>query len=132
MKRIIVNGTFDIVHRGHIEMLNYARSLGDYLVVCIDTDARVKELKGQDRPINNQYDRKFLLENLKCVDQVQLFDSEQALIDILKEYNPHIMVKGSDYQGRRIVGEDLCPTIEFFNLLDDYSTTKTIQRITNR
>ena len=132
MKRIVVNGTFDIVHRGHIEMLNYARSLGDYLVVCIDTDARVKELKGQDRPINNQYDRKFLLENLKCVDQVQLFDSEQALIDILKEYNPHIMVKGSDYQGRRIVGEDLCPTIEFFNLLDDYSTTKTIQRITNR
>ena len=132
MKRIIVNGTFDIVHRGHIEMLNYARSLGDYLVVCIDTDARVQELKGLDRPINNQYDRKFLLENLKCVDQVWLFDSEDALRDLLKEYKPHVMVKGSDYQGRPIVGQDLCPKIEFFNLLDDYSTTKTIQRITNR
>lgn len=132
MKRIIVNGTFDIVHRGHIEMLNYARSLGDYLVVCIDTDARVQELKGLDRPINNQYDRKFLLENLKCVDQVWLFDSEDALRDLLKEYKPHVMVKGSDYQDRPIVGQELCPKIEFFNLLDDYSTTKTIQRITNR
>ena len=74
MIKIIVNGTFDIVHRGHIELLNHAKSLGDWLLVCIDTDRRVKELKGEQRPINNQYDRQFMLQNLEAVDAVRFFD----------------------------------------------------------
>lgn len=69
-RRVIVNGTFDILHRGHIEMLNYAKSQGTYLLVAIDSDKLVKELKGETRPVNNQEDRKFALDNLRCVDAV--------------------------------------------------------------
>ena len=84
--RVMVNGTFDIVHRGHIEMLNYAKGLGDFLLVAIDTDRRVKELKGEQRPINNQYDRMFMLDNLRAVDSVRFFDNQAELIDIMKEF----------------------------------------------
>jgi D-beta-D-heptose 7-phosphate kinase/D-beta-D-heptose 1-phosphate adenosyltransferase len=130
--RIVVNGTFDILHRGHIEMLEYARSLGDHLLVCIDTDSRVKELKGPDRPINNQSDRAFMLNALKCVDAVWYFADEAELEYILETYQPDIMVKGSDYEHRRIVGEHLCKEIKFYELVPEYSTTKLIQRITDR
>jgi D-beta-D-heptose 7-phosphate kinase/D-beta-D-heptose 1-phosphate adenosyltransferase len=129
--KIIVNGTFDILHRGHIEMLQYAGNLGS-LLVCIDTDRRVQDLKGPDRPINNQEDRKFMLESLQCVDWVKTFDSEQELIDIIKEYNPDIMVKGSDYRDKPIVGSNLIKEIKFYDRVEPYSTTSIIQSITNR
>jgi D-beta-D-heptose 7-phosphate kinase/D-beta-D-heptose 1-phosphate adenosyltransferase len=128
---IVVNGTFDILHRGHIEMLEYAKSLGDNLLVCIDTDNRVKELKGPTRPINNQQDRAFMLQSLKCVDMVKFFDSAEELIEILEMYKPDIMVKGSDYKGKPIVGETLCKDIKFYDRTE-HSTTDTIQRIINR
>lgn len=131
-RRIIVNGTFDILHRGHIEMLNYARSLGDYLLVCIDSDKRVKELKGESRPINRQEDRKFHLDNLKSVDAVWLFDTAEELEHICKLYKPHVMVKGSDYQGKTIVGSQHCDTIVFYDLVRGYSTSKIIEDINNR
>ena len=129
--KIIVNGTFDILHRGHIEMLNYAKSLGDSLLVAIDTDRRVNELKGPSRPINNQWDRFFILENLKSVDLVCLFDTEEELINIIKSYNPDIMVKGSDYRNKSVVGEEYLPKIEYYDRTE-HSTTKTIQDIANR
>jgi rfaE bifunctional protein nucleotidyltransferase chain/domain len=88
MTTVIVNGTFDILHPGHVAMLNTARSLGSYLIVCIDTDRRVRELKGDSRPINNQTDRKVLLQNLKSVDIVEFFDNEEELIKLIKLYNP--------------------------------------------
>lgn len=132
MSVIVVNGTFDILHVGHIMLLNTARSMGDYLLVCIDTDRRVKELKGDLRPINNQTDRRSMLSNIKAVDQVEFFDSDEDLINILKAYNPDIMVKGSDYRGKDIVGAKYCKRIEFFERLNEYSTTKTIQDIINR
>jgi rfaE bifunctional protein nucleotidyltransferase chain/domain len=130
--KIVVNGTFDILHRGHIEMLEYARSLGDHLLVCIDTDTRVKQLKGNDRPINNQYDRAFMLDALKCVDAVWHFADEAELEFILETYQPDIMVKGSDYEYKPIVGEHLCKEIKFYEIVPGYSTTNLIQRITNR
>lgn len=132
IKRIIVNGTFDIVHRGHIEMLNYAKSLGDYLLVCIDSDRQVRELKGTTRPINSQIDRKFYLENLKCVDQVKIFDTQEELEDICKEFEPHVMVKGSDYRGKKITGGQYCEEIKYFDLIQNYSTSKIIENINNR
>jgi len=128
---IVVNGTFDILHRGHIEMLEYAKSLGDQLLVCIDTDRRVTELKGPTRPINNQQDRAFILQSLKCVDIVEFFDSTEELINIIEMYRPDIMVKGSDYIGNPIVGESLCKEIKFYDRTE-HSTTKIIQRIINR
>jgi D-beta-D-heptose 7-phosphate kinase/D-beta-D-heptose 1-phosphate adenosyltransferase len=130
--RIVVNGTFDILHRGHIEMLEYAKSLGNHLLVCIDTDTRVKELKGPERPINNQTDRAFMLNALKCVDTVWTFTDEAELEYILETYRPDIMVKGSDYEHKPIVGEHLCKEIKFYDLVNNYSTTKIIQRITDR
>lgn len=132
MTKVIVNGTFDILHRGHLELLDYAKSCGGYLLVAIDTDSRVSELKGTSRPINSQYDRKFHLEMLKPVDQVVLFDSEEELIKIIQDYKPHIMVKGSDYKGRSIVGATYVPEIIYYERIGAYSTTKTIQDIINR
>lgn len=132
MNKIVVNGTFDIIHRGHIELLNYAKSLGGYLLVCIDTDKRVEELKGRRRPINNQNDRKFLLENLKSVDEVRFFNSREDLIEILKAYEPDIMVKGSDWQGKSITAGQYCKKVVFYDRVGSYSTSNTIQDIITR
>ena len=116
MKKIIVNGTFDILHTGHLALLNYAKTLGDLLVVAIDSDQRVSALKGKDRPVNTQQERKLLLENLKAVDQVEIFNDDQELIDIVAQCS--IMVKGSDYRGKPIVGSDSGVKIVFFERLD--------------
>lgn len=130
MRKVFVNGTFDIIHLGHLALFNYAKSLGDFLLVAIDSDKRVKQLKGNDRPINNQIERKTLLENLKAIDEVQIFDTDQELIDIIATCDA--MVKGSDYIGKPIVGEHVCKQIIFFDRINGYSTTKKIQSITNR
>ena len=132
MIKVIVNGTFDILHRGHIELLEYAKSLGGMLLVCIDSDRRVSELKGPTRPINNQYDRTYMITALKCIDLVWVFDSEKELIDQIKLFKPDIMVKGDDYKGKPIVGEDLINEIKFYDRDSIYSTTNIIQRITDR
>jgi D-beta-D-heptose 7-phosphate kinase/D-beta-D-heptose 1-phosphate adenosyltransferase len=110
--------------------LNYARSLGDYLIVAIDSDRRVKELKGADRPVNTQAERQELLSNLRSVNEVRIFDSDQELVNIIAECA--VMVKGSDYQNRYIVGSEVCPNIVFFERIDGFSTTEKIQHIANR
>jgi len=131
--RVMVNGTFDILHRGHIELLNYAKSLGDQLLVAIDTDRRVKKLKGLDRPVNNQEDRKLFLHNLKAVDTVMLFDNEEDLINIIKEYKPDVYVKGSDWKhDKGSIAEQYCEQVIYYDRVGDYSTTKTIQDIIDR
>lgn len=132
MKKIFVNGTFDIIHRGHIEMLNYAKSLGDHLTVAIDDDCRVKRLKGYDRPINKVLDRMFHLKNLKAVDDVVFFDTDLDLEECIIWSGAKIMVKGSDYKDKPIVGSNLVDEIIFYDIVDGYSTTKTIQNIINR
>lgn len=132
MTTVFVNGTFDILHPGHIALLNTARSYGDYLVVAIDSDRRVRELKGIDRPVNDQTVRSIILKNLKAVDIVEIFDTDEQLMDIMQMYNPDVMIKGSDWQGKPIVGGHLIKRIEYFDRIDDYSTTKTIQSITAR
>jgi len=130
MKQVIVNGTFDIVHSGHLALLNYARSLGDYLIVAIDSDRRVKELKGADRPVNTQAERQELLSNLRSVNEVRIFNSDQELVNIIADCA--VMVKGSDYRDRPIVGSEVCPSIVFFERIDGFSTTEKIQHIANR
>jgi D-beta-D-heptose 7-phosphate kinase/D-beta-D-heptose 1-phosphate adenosyltransferase len=132
MKTVVVNGTFDILHSGHIRLLNVARNMGDHLLVCIDSDRRVSALKGTARPINTQSDREELLLNIKAVDQVEVFDTDEELIAILKKYNPDIMVKGSDWKDKPIVGSQYVKHIEYFERLEEYATTKTIQNIINR
>jgi D-beta-D-heptose 7-phosphate kinase/D-beta-D-heptose 1-phosphate adenosyltransferase len=131
IKKVIVNGTFDLLHVGHVALLEYARSCGDQLLVCIDSDSRVKQLKGASRPINTQADRIKMLGALRCVDMVQVFDTEEQLIEQIKLYQPDVMVKGSDYNGKSIVGESLCKQVIYYDRTE-HSTTKTIQDIIDR
>lgn len=132
MTTVFINGTFDILHPGHIALLNTARSHGDYLVVAIDSDRRVQELKGISRPVNNQNTRRIMLSNLKAVDLVEIFDTDEELMNIIKTYSPSIMFKGSDWKDQTIIGGHLVNHIEYFDRIDDYSTTNTIQHIINR
>jgi rfaE bifunctional protein nucleotidyltransferase chain/domain len=133
MTTVMVNGTFDVLHPGHIALLNTARSYGDWLVVAIDTDRRVKELKGEQRPINNQTDRKIMLSNLKAVDFVVFFDSTEELIKLMELYKPEVYVKGSDWKhDKGSTAEKYCKRVIYYDRVGDYSTTKTIQDIINR
>lgn len=129
MKTVFVNGTFDIIHPGHVYLLNFARRLGDRLLVAIDSDRRVKELKGHYRPINTELERQLLLQNLKSVDQVEIFDSDQELIELIQQCT--IMVKGSDYINQPIIGKSIIPII-FFERVNGYSTTSKIESIIDR
>jgi rfaE bifunctional protein nucleotidyltransferase chain/domain len=129
MKTVMVNGTFDVLHPGHIALLNTARSYGDYLVVAIDTDQRVRELKGASRPINNQDDRRIMLSNLKAVDVVEFFDSTEQLVNLMKLYKPDTYVKGSDWQhDRKSTAHQYCNNVIYFNRIGDYSSTNIISR----
>jgi len=132
MKRVFVNGTFDIVHAGHIYLLNFAKDQGNHLLVAIDTDRRVKEKKGNSRPINNEFERRLLLLNLKSVDDVKLFDSDEELIQILLTYKPNIIVKGSDHKESSRLSKQYCDEVIFYDRIDQYSTTKKIQDIASR
>ena len=125
MKLIFTNGCFDIVHRGHLELLRYCQSLGR-VIVGLNSDESVKRLKGQNRPINHQQDRKFLLESLSYVDEVMIF-SENTPYNLIKQIKPDIIVKGGDYNIDNIVGSDICE-VKIFNYIDGYSTTKIIER----
>jgi len=132
MKTVMVNGTFDVLHPGHIALLNTARSYGDYLIVAIDTDRRVKELKGDKRPINNQADRKVMLANLKAVDIVEFFDSKEELIRLMEQYKPEVYVKGSDWKrDKPSTAEQYCKQVIYYDRVGDYSTTNTILRISS-
>jgi D-beta-D-heptose 7-phosphate kinase/D-beta-D-heptose 1-phosphate adenosyltransferase len=100
--------------------------------VLIDSDRRIKELKGKDRPINTEYERVSLLAALKSVDRVDVFDTDDELINLIREYKPDIMIKGSDYKGKPIIGAEFCKEIKFYDRLERYSTTNKIQDIANR
>ena len=132
MNTIFVNGCFDILHRGHIELFKYARSLGNYLIVAIDSDERVKKMKGSDRPFNNQNDRKFMLESLKYINDVEIFDSDEELCLLTKQLKPTIMIVGSDWKGKQIIGSKYAKEVRFFDRIGDYSTTKILQSSTDR
>ena len=133
MKTVMVNGTFDVLHPGHVALLNTARSYGDCLVVAIDTDRRVKELKGQQRPINNQTDRRIMLSALKAVDIVEFFDSTEDLIRLMERYKPDVYVKGSDWKhDTKSTAHRYCKEVIYYDRIEEYSSTKLIQHIADR
>ena len=127
-KKVFVNGTFDLLHRGHLELLNYAKSLG-YVYVGIDTDECIKEKKGPTRPIHNQEERKFHLENLKSVDEVIFFSSEPEFEGLIKSLEPDIIIVGSDWKEKSTIKSYYDGELIFFDRIEEYSTTKTIQKI---
>ena len=131
-KKVFVNGTFDLLHRGHLELLNYARKQGGHVCVGIDTDDRVREKKGSTRPIYNQTDRGIMLVSLSAVDEVRYFDSDESLENLVKEVKPDIIVVGSDWKGKTIIGSYYAAELKFFDRIEEYATTKTIQCIIDR
>jgi rfaE bifunctional protein nucleotidyltransferase chain/domain len=126
MTKVWTNGCFDILHIGHIDLLKYAKGLGDHLTVGIDSDLRVKSLKGYDRPINNESDRKLFLESIKYIDEVVIFNDEQNLVNTIKNSNIDIIVVGDDYKNKRVIGSDIAKVI-FFKKNPDKSTSNLIK-----
>ncbi len=131
-KIVFTNGCFDIIHLGHIMYLSKAADLGDVLIVGLNTDESIKRLKGDNRPINNQHARRMTLGSMFFVDAVVLFD-EDTPYELIKQIKPDILVKGSDYEDKEIVGANIVKdkggevvTIDF---LDGYSTSEVIEKI---
>jgi D-beta-D-heptose 7-phosphate kinase / D-beta-D-heptose 1-phosphate adenosyltransferase len=127
-KLVFTNGCFDILHVGHVKYLETAKSFGDILVLGLNSDVSVRRLKGATRPINTQEDRAYTLAALESVDYVVLFEDDTPY-DLIKVVNPHILVKGGDYEGKNVVGQDLVDELKLVQFVEGRSTTKTIQRI---
>jgi D-beta-D-heptose 7-phosphate kinase/D-beta-D-heptose 1-phosphate adenosyltransferase len=123
MVRVWVNGSFDILHVGHLRMLEYASLFGE-VRVGVDTDERIREKKGPDRPYNTLEDRVEFLYGLKYVTDVVTFNSDEELIEEIKIYGPDIMVIGDDYNYDSIIGKEFIPEIKFFKKIPGKSTTK--------
>jgi D-beta-D-heptose 7-phosphate kinase/D-beta-D-heptose 1-phosphate adenosyltransferase len=132
MTKVFVNGTFDVLHRGHLALLDYAQSQGDEVAVAIDTDARVREMKGESRPVNSCLDRQVMLLALKSVDKVFSFSSDEELENLIKAYQPDIMIVGSDWKDKSVIGSMYAAELKFFDRLENYATSKTIQSIIDR
>ena len=124
MKKVWINGCFDVLHHAHFKMIEHASTFGDLLVIGIDSDKRVKELKGEDRPFHTEEERKYNLERIKGVGKVVIFNSEEALRELIKSYEPDVFVIGSDYMDKPIVGGNYAKSIVFFNRMENFSTTK--------
>lgn len=129
---VFVNGTFDVLHPGHVRLLTYAKSLGERLFVAIDSDRRVSELKGPSRPISTAQERKEMLLALKAVDEVEIFDSNDELRMWIQQIKPYIMVVGSDYKNKEVIGSEFARHLIFYERIPEYSSTKKIQRIVDR
>lgn len=127
-KIVFTNGCFDILHKGHVSYLNSAKALGDILVVGVNSDESVKRLKGQDRPINNQDDRAYLLSALECVDYVVIFE-EDTPYELIERIKPDILVKGADYKDKEVVGSDIAGETVLIDFIEGKSTTSTIEKI---
>ena len=128
MRKIVwTNGCFDILHRGHIELFKYAKSLGGTLLVGVDSDFKVKQDKGQDRPFNNQEDRIELLNSIRYIDKVFLFNTTEQLDRTIRNVQAQVMVIGSDWKGKKVVGESHVEELVFFDRISKYSTSKILQ-----
>ena len=123
MKKVWVNGTFDVVHIGHIKLLEFANSFGS-VTVGLDTDERVRSKKGESRPFNTLDDRMDFISSIRFVDNVVCFDTDEELVNQIKNFEPDIMVIGGEYRYKQIIGLEHVPHIEFFEKIGEYSSSK--------
>lgn len=128
--KIWVNGTFDVMHIGHIKLLGHASSLG-IVRVGLDTDERIKEKKGSDRPVNTLQDRIDFMKSIKYVDSVVSFSSDKELEKRIDEWGADVMVIGDDYKYHEIIGNHLVDRISFFDKIENKSTTKILNHANN-
>ena len=124
--KVFTNGCFDVLHRGHIELLSYCASIGEVLV-GLNSDKSVKRLKGNDRPVNNEKDRKLILESIRYVNEVIVFE-EDTPYELIKLLKPDLIVKGGDYLPNDVVGYDLCE-VRIFDTINGYSSTAVINSL---
>jgi len=133
-KIVFTNGCFDILHPGHIEYLNFCKQHGDIVVVGLNSDASVKQIKGPGRPVNNQHDRASVLAGLESVDYITIFD-EPTPLELIKAVRPDVLIKGQDWEKKGIVGADFVESyggkIIFAPLVKGKSTTATIEKMQN-
>ena len=129
MTTVWINGCFDILHPGHIELFKVAKSLGDRLIVGVDTDEKVKKDKGEDRPINSLSFRKSMLESIRYIDLVLPFNSKLELEQLIELYSPDVLLVGGDWRTGNVVGREFAKSVKFFNRVDNYSTTNIIKKI---
>jgi rfaE bifunctional protein nucleotidyltransferase chain/domain len=127
---VFTNGCFDILHAGHVEYLEKSKALGVKLIVGLNSDESVRRLKGPSRPINNQEDRKKVLEALRCVDKVIIFN-EDSPYELIKKLKPDILTKGGDYTPENVKSRILVSELIIIPFKDGYSTTKIVDRIRN-
>ena len=128
--KVWTNGCFDVLHRGHLELFKFCKILagGDCkVIVGIDSDKKVKKDKGTNRPINNLQDRIYMLQSIKYIDKVVPFDSTRELSDTIRWYKPNIMVIGSDWKGKNVIGEMFADKLVYFERVKGYSTTKILR-----
>ncbi len=125
---VFTNGCFDILHVGHINLLERSKALGDFLIVGLNSDNSVRSLKGNSRPINNENNRAYMLASLRSVDLVIIFDEEtpKELLSIIK---PSVLVKGSDYIEDQIIGREYANETIILPIIEGLSTTKILNRI---
>lgn len=130
MNKVWVNGAFDILHVGHLKLLEKAKSYG-HVRVGIDSDSRIKQMKGSNRPFNTAYDRVYALKSLKYVDEVVIFNDSEELAAMIEDYEPEYMVIGSDYVGKSIIGVEYVNYVVFFDRITKYSTTAILEHEKN-
>jgi D-beta-D-heptose 7-phosphate kinase/D-beta-D-heptose 1-phosphate adenosyltransferase len=129
-KIVFTNGCFDILHLGHVKYLQKAKALGDRLIVGVNSNASVSRLKGPERPVNDEYDRAYLLASLEVVDFVVIFE-EDTPYELIKQVKPDILVKGKDYEGKTVVGSDIAKEVKLIDFVDGKSTTNIIKKMKN-
>lgn len=127
---VFTNGCFDILHRGHVDYLKRSAELGNRLIVGLNSDASIRRLKGSQRPINGQEDRKAILESLRWVDEVIIFE-EDTPYELIKMIRPDIITKGGDYRPQDVVGYDLAQVM-VMPYLEEKSTTRIIDALARR
>lgn len=127
-KIVFTNGCFDILHAGHVSVLEFSRSKGDVLIVGMNSDASVRRLKGPTRPVNTQADRALVLAGLESVSAVAIFE-EDTPYNLIKAVCPDVLVKGGDYKPSEIVGREFAKKVVRFALLKGRSTTNIIKKV---
>ena len=127
-KVVFTNGCFDILHAGHVKSIEFAKSKGDILVLGLNSDASVKRLKGEKRPINKQADRATVLAALGAVDAVCIFGQDTPF-ELIKLVKPDVLVKGADYKNKEVVGAEFAGKVVLFPLLKGRSTTNLINKM---
>lgn len=121
--KIWINGCFDVLHYGHFQLIAHAKSLGEKLMIGIDSDRRVKESKGDNRPFHNEKQRIYNLLQINGVNGIVVFDTDKELSDAIKEYQPDIFVIGEEYKDKGIIGKKHAKKIEYFPKVEGFSTT---------